>query len=104
MASAADRLTRPVLQEIATSRDGRDITKPFLGPLAVADDSVLRSLAQRWELYRELRSDGQVHAAFQQRRLAIVSRPLKVTPGRDDRISRAAAAGDDALHIPAHRR
>jgi phage gp29-like protein len=91
MEEAAAAKVRPVTQEIATSGDGRDITKPFQGPLALSEDSVLKSLGQRWEVYREIRRDGQVHATFQQRRLAIVGRPLIVEPGRDDRNSRKAA-------------
>ena len=85
---------RPDLNEIATSDDGRDITRPFFGPLLDHEDSVLRSLGSRWVLYREIRRDGQVHATFQQRRLAVVSRPLIVEPGAKDARSIAAA---DAL-------
>lgn len=81
----------PDINEIASSRDGRDITRPFFGPLQQPQDTVLGSLGQRWEAYREIRRDGQVHATFQQRRLAIVGRPLIVEPGRDDAISKAAA-------------
>lgn len=83
---------KPEPNEIATSTDGRDITRPYWGPLATPQDTVLAALSQRWEVYREIRRDGQVHATFQQRRLAIVGRPLIVEPGRDDAVSRAAAA------------
>jgi phage gp29-like protein len=88
--------TAPELNEIATSGDGRDITRPFLGPLAYPQDPVLLSIGQRYELYRDLRRDGQVHATFQQRRLAVVSRPLVVTPGADDAKSKAAAEALEA--------
>jgi phage gp29-like protein len=91
MTGFADGAGSPDLTEIATSRDGRDITRPFFGPLIHPQDTVLASLGQRWEAYREIRRDGQVHATFQQRRLAIVGRPLVVEPGRDDVISKAAA-------------
>ena len=86
------KLAAPELNEIATSGDGRDVTRPYFGPLANPQDSVLGSIGQRWAAYRELRRDGQVHATFQQRRLAIVGRPLVVEPGREDAISQAAAA------------
>ncbi|MFN3513448.1 MAG: DUF935 domain-containing protein [Phenylobacterium sp.] len=82
---------KPEMQEIATSADGRDITKPYFGPLLEPEDTVLRGLGGRWEAYREIRRDGQVHSTFQQRRLAIVARPLIVEPGADDAASKAAA-------------
>lgn len=91
MADDQVKASAPERREIATSGDGRDITKLFYGPLAQPEDSVLAALGQRWALYREIRRDGQVHATFQQRRLAIVGRPLIVEPGRDDAISKAAA-------------
>ncbi|HVY32805.1 MAG TPA: DUF935 family protein, partial [Caulobacteraceae bacterium] len=81
----------PDLNEISASRDGLDITKPYLGALAHPQDSVLQSQGGRWSVYRELRRDGQVHATFQQRRLAVVSRPLIVEPGANDAKSKAAA-------------
>jgi phage gp29-like protein len=81
----------PIDQEIATSADGRDITQSFYGPLAELQDTVLRGLGSRWEAYREIRRDPQVHSTFQQRRLAIVSRPLVVEPGAQDARSVAAA-------------
>jgi len=91
MAEDTAKPAGPEVREIAASADGRDITRDFFGPLVRTHDSVLRSLGERWETYREIRRDGQVHATFQQRRLAIVARPLVVEPGRDDAISRAAA-------------
>lgn len=91
MADPAATPASPETNEIATSSDGRDITLPFFGPLANPQDTVLRGLGGRWESYREIRRDPQVHSTFQQRRLAIVSRPLVVEPGRDDAASKAAA-------------
>lgn len=91
MADDAAPADKPVHHEIATSADGRDLTVPFFGPLREPLDSILVSQGRRWEVYRELRRDGQVHATFQQRRLALVGRPLVVTPGADDALSIAAA-------------
>ncbi|MFD3263342.1 DUF935 domain-containing protein [Phenylobacterium ferrooxidans] len=82
---------RAITQEVAASLDGRDITVPYLGPMADAQDAVLRGLGGRWDAYREIRRDPQVHSTFQQRRLAIVSRPLVVEPGAEDALSKAAA-------------
>ncbi|CAN5611244.1 hypothetical protein BH10PSE5_BH10PSE5_01340 [soil metagenome] len=83
--------TSPIPQEVAASSNGRDITISYLGPLAQIQDTVLAGLGWRWEAYREIRRDPQVHSTFQQRRLAIVSRPLVVEPGGDDAQSKAAA-------------
>lgn len=81
----------PEPHEIATSQDGRDITRAFIGALLDVQDTVLKRLGGNFEVYRELRRDGQVHSTFQQRRLALRSRPLVVEPGADDPQSIAAA-------------
>lgn len=91
MADEEPTAATPVLQEITTSEDGRDISRPFFGALLQPLDSVLSTLSAKWEAYREIRRDGQVHATFQQRRLAVVARPLIVEPGADDAKSKAAA-------------
>lgn len=81
----------PEQNEIATSNEGRDITIAFIGALQEVQDTVLRRLGSNFEVYRELRRDGQVHSTFQQRRLALRSRPLIIEPGADDAASIAAA-------------
>jgi phage gp29-like protein len=91
MANDVVPVAAPIPQEVAASSDGRDITVAHLGPLAQVQDTVLAGLGGRWEAYREIRRDAQVHATFQQRRLAIVSRTLVVEPGADDAQSKAAA-------------
>lgn len=83
--------SRPALEEIATSGEGRDITVPFMGALMEVQDTVLQRLGNNYAVYRELRRDDQVHATFQQRRLALTSRPLVIKPGADDARSIAAA-------------
>lgn len=82
---------RPPMGEVATSQDGRDITVAFIGALREVQDTVLRRLGSNYDVYRELRRDGQVQSTFQQRRLALKSRPLIVEPGGDDTASIAAA-------------
>jgi phage gp29-like protein len=82
---------KPALEEIAASGDGRDVTVPFMGALREVQDTVLRRLGNNYEAYREIRRDDQVHATFQQRRLALTSRPLIIEPGADDARSIAAA-------------
>lgn len=81
----------PAMVEIATSQDGLDITVAFIGALREMQDTVLRRLGNNYEVYRELRRDDQVHATFQQRRLALRSRALVIEPGADDAASIAAA-------------
>ncbi|MFN3858412.1 MAG: DUF935 family protein [Caulobacter sp.] len=82
---------KPVPEEMAASRDGLDITVPFMGALREVQDSVLRRLGSNYDVYRELRRDDQVTACFGQRRLALTSRQLIVEPGADDAASIAAA-------------
>lgn len=84
--------TRPNLTEIATSRDGRDITRGFTDGLPWLDptDPVWRE-AGGWQGYEALLKDDQVAACFTQRRLAVVARPWVVEPGEDSRLGRKAA-------------
>lgn len=82
---------KPTYDEVAISSAGLDITVPFMGALRDVQDTVLRRLGNNYEAYRELRRDDQVHACFQQRRLALMGRPLLVKPGADDAKSVAAA-------------
>lgn len=77
--------------EISTSGEGRDITLAYIGALREVQDTVLRRLGSNYEVYRELRRDGQVHSTFQQRRLALKSRPLVIEAGGNDAASIAAA-------------
>lgn len=87
---ATDR--RPDLTEIATTRDGRDITRGYVDalPYLPPTDRIL-SLAGGWRGYEELLRDDQVAATFAQRRLAVVRRPWAVEPGGDRRMDRQAA-------------
>jgi phage gp29-like protein len=87
---ATDR--RPRLEEIATTRDGRDITRGYVDalPWLPPTDRVL-PLAGGWRGYEELLRDDQVAATFAQRRLAVVRRPWTVEPGGERRIDRQAA-------------
>jgi phage gp29-like protein len=62
----ASRPTSADMHEIATTLDGRDITRGYLGPILLSQDLVLQSL---------------VMSTFQQRRLAVVSVPWEVQPG-----------------------
>lgn len=78
--------------EIATTGDGRDITRPYSGGMAVPYDPVLRlrgggDLA----IYEQVLSDGQVKSCFEQRRNAVTSAEWQVEAGGDRRIDKRAA-------------
>ncbi|MBF0263488.1 MAG: DUF935 family protein, partial [Magnetococcales bacterium] len=83
----------PVLDLIASSRDGRDITRGFVDPLTVQPnrDSILRDFGGTLQIYEEVLRDDQVGATFQQRRLAVTSAEWDVVAGADDEPSRRAA-------------
>lgn len=86
---------KPETREIATTRDGRDITRGYVAPfeLLQPQDSVLRARGNsNYEIYREVLRDDQVKAVFEQRRLAVVSREWEVVPGGERDIDKKAAA------------
>lgn len=88
------RPAAPDFREVATTADGRDITRGFVDamPLLPPLDPVLRARGGDYRVYEELLRDDQVHACFQQLRLGIVSSEWKVEPGGDRRIDKNAAA------------
>ena len=88
---ASGRPVRPVFGEVAAATGGRDITRPYVGPLLIPQDTVLQDLGQDWARYEELLRDDQVKSCFQQRRLAVVSREWEVVPGGERRADRKAA-------------
>lgn len=90
----ADPKVAAELREVATTRDGRDITRGYVSPfeLLQPQDSVLRARGNgNYEIYREVLRDDQVKAVFDQRRLAITSREWDVIPGGDTRADKIAA-------------
>lgn len=85
---------RPTTDEIATTQDGRDITRGFVSPLMLElpDDSVLMQRGGGdYALYREVIRDDHVKSALQQRFHAVIARPFEVRPGGDKRIDKLAA-------------
>jgi phage gp29-like protein len=91
MGVMADDNKAPEKSEIATSADGRDITKPYIWLLEQNQDAVLAAKGGGLEVYEDLLRDDQVFATFQQRRLAITSREWQVDPGAEDKQSTMAA-------------
>lgn len=79
-------------RELAGTGEGNDITRPYLGPLALPDDSVLRKRGGgRLDIYKEVLNDDEVKSAFTQRQDSVISREWKVEPGGDKPIDIEAA-------------
>jgi phage gp29-like protein len=87
------RVPKPKLgAEIATTRDGFDITRGFSGPVLQPTDSVLRSRGGGdYRIYEAILSDWQVKTCLQQRQLAVVSREWVVEAGGPGARDQAAA-------------
>lgn len=85
---------KPEQNEIATTRDGRDITRGYVDglPLLPNTDKLLQLKGGGdLRIYQEVQRDEQVKACFEQRIRAVVSRPWEVIPGGDKRIDKQAA-------------
>lgn len=85
---------RPEMREVATTRDGRDITRGYVDPLQIQQptDSVLRLRGNGdYSIYQEVLRDDQVAACFGQRRLAVTSKEWEVDPGGKTKADQAAA-------------
>lgn len=95
--------TRPNMGEIATTLDGRDITRPFMAPfmLLQPQDSVLQTRGQGdLRIYEELLRDDQIKATLAQRQLAVVSAEWEVEAASERPADTAAA---DFLREQLHR-
>jgi phage gp29-like protein len=77
---------------IATTHDGRDITRPYVGELHEFNDRRLLG-AVDWGEYDRILLDDQVKSCLTQRIGAVVSREWDVLPG-DPEDPRSVAAGD----------
>lgn len=91
-AGAARRLPPGLAGEIATTRDGRDITRPYTFDLEEYRDQRLQG-ALDWGVYDRILLDDQVKSCLEQRRSAVVSREWTVIPG-DEKDPRAKAAAE----------
>lgn len=92
-ASFADS-SRPEMREVATTRDGRDITRGYTDPLMLQQptDSVLRLRGNGdYEIYKEVLRDDQVASCFAQRRLAVVAKEIQVDAGGTSLADKKAA-------------
>lgn len=85
---------KPEFQEVATTLDGRDITRGYVSPLQLLQptDTVLATRGGGdLRLYQELLRDDQVQATWGQRQLAVVSAEWEVEPGGNRAQDKAAA-------------
>lgn len=88
----APRIPAALGGEIATTANGRDITRPWVGLLQEPrDPRLLRSID--WGVYEQIRKDDQVKATFGQRIGAVVSKEWDVIPGDDAEPRSVEAAG-----------
>lgn len=86
--------TKPVTDEIATSNDGRDITRGFIPPDLILNltDSILTGRGgYDFDIYKELARDDQVKTCRQQRELALIGKEWIVEPGDSSRKAKYAA-------------
>lgn len=71
---------------------GFSVDPRWLGQLALNDDTILqREGLHDLKLYDALLDDDVCYSAFQQRRLAVISRPWEVEPGDDSPAAKQAA-------------
>jgi phage gp29-like protein len=80
--------------EVASSEDGRDITRGYVNglDLLTPEDPILQTKgAGNLKLYETLYSDPDVKIAFDQRQLGLVAKEWYVEPGAPDRKSKKAA-------------
>ncbi|MCY4430657.1 MAG: DUF935 family protein, partial [Rhodospirillales bacterium] len=90
----------PVMEEIATTHDGRDITRGYvdqLHHLYPMRDQRLRAVGGAgayggYETYTNMLQDDRVHSTLAQRRSAVVAREVEVVPGDHRRDSKNCAA------------
>lgn len=85
---------QPEYREIATTTDGHDITRGYVGSMALLapQDGVLNTRGGGdYEIYRQVRSDPQVETGLKQLRLGILSTEWEIVPGGNKRQDKVAA-------------
>ncbi|MET4128389.1 DUF935 family protein [Roseovarius sp. MBR-6] len=84
------RLRNPM--ELAGIGGGRDITRPWIGPLLEPTDPILRSRGGgSFDIYKPILTDPQVKSVMTQRISAVTSREWEVVAGDESRSARRAA-------------
>ncbi|OIO58125.1 MAG: hypothetical protein AUJ55_05510 [Proteobacteria bacterium CG1_02_64_396] len=84
---------KPDFTEIATTNDGRDITRGYVDalPYLSSSDSVLRTQGGDLTVYEELLRDDKIGSTLQQRRLALIGKEWDIEPGGSRALDKAAA-------------
>lgn len=85
---------KPEMREIATTVDGRDITRGYVDPMMLqpTTDSVLKIRgAGNYDVYKQVLRDDQVKSCFGQRQLAVTGKEWAVDPGGSSRQDKKAA-------------
>ncbi|HDR1165642.1 TPA: DUF935 family protein [Pasteurella multocida] len=73
-------------REIASTGDGQDITKGYVGELAQPEDGVLRGRGKGdLSLYESVLSDEEVKRTFTQRQDALIAKEWSVEPASDEK-------------------
>lgn len=89
-----DKTTQPEMAEIASSRDGRDITRGWLTALMQApidDKIVVERGGGDLKIYEEVLRDDRVRAGVNQRVYGVIAKPWEVKPGGKRSIDKSAA-------------
>ncbi|MGN7832652.1 DUF935 domain-containing protein [Pseudoxanthomonas sp. 22568] len=87
-----ENIERPQIGlEIASTADGRDITRAMTGPLLMPSDGILRTRGAGLRVYEQVKSDWQVASTFLQRRNAVTSAEWQVEAASDRRVDKKAA-------------
>jgi phage gp29-like protein len=101
---AEERPVKPIYEEVATTADGRDITRGFVDGLQLLPptDSIQQLRGVDLRVYDEVRRDDQVATVLQQRKLALSSKEWTAEAGGTKRADKAAAdfIREQLNHIP----
>lgn len=91
-----DKLVKPSSKEFSPADKTHEAVELFVDGLLENPDEILKTKGNShdYKVYRELLRDDQVKSVWQQRRLAVTSRPLIVTPASESTQDQAIA---DAL-------
>lgn len=88
-----EEVPEPVYAELATTQDGRDITRPYIHKMEEFRDAIVVTKGNgSLKVFTEVLRDDQVKSTFEQRVKAVISRPFVVSPGGDQPIDEEAAA------------
>ncbi|MGB4948790.1 MAG: DUF935 family protein [Candidatus Competibacter denitrificans] len=90
-----DENAQPIFSEIASTGDGRDITRGWLtddGRLPAQDPILTEFGGRHYDIYKQVLSDWQVRSTFGQRQLALTACEWEIEPGGSKRADKNAAA------------